>query len=86
MNVVLASSAARPLVGNVVSTRPRTVGAASTRPSGGVARVAALRSATLNLARTADDLRAASAMTAAARRFRAAANVERPIVARTSHR
>ena len=86
MNAALASSAARPLIGGVASTRSRTT--ARGRTSGG-GRVATVRAATLNLARTADDLKAGSVMTASARRFRAAADVESPNAAggpRTSHR
>jgi hypothetical protein len=84
MNAVLASSAARPLTG---ATAPaRRTGVASARAVAPIrgGRMATVRSATLNLARTADDLKAASSMTAAARSFKRATEVH-PLT-RASHR
>jgi hypothetical protein len=73
MSAVLASAGAtRPLLVSATSTR-RTAGNAAVRPASSAGRMGTVRSATLNLARSADDLRAASSMTAAARRFAAAA-------------
>eukprot|EP00227_Mantoniella_beaufortii_P015718 CAMPEP_0197584074 /NCGR_PEP_ID=MMETSP1326-20131121/6790_1 /TAXON_ID=1155430 /ORGANISM="Genus nov. species nov., Strain RCC2288" /LENGTH=590 /DNA_ID=CAMNT_0043148383 /DNA_START=207 /DNA_END=1979 /DNA_ORIENTATION=+ len=83
MNAVMlsASAAARPVVG--AAAPRRTVGVVSRVP-GGVTRgntMHTVRAATLSLARSADDLRVGSSMTAASSRFRAAAAVDTPAAA-----
>lgn len=73
MHAILASSTAFSVGVTPARRSARCVGARPAVGRGG--RVAVVRSATLNLARTADDLQAASSMTAAARRFRSFADV-----------
>ena len=67
MHAILASSTAFSVGVTPARRSARCVGARPAVGRGG--RVAVVRSATLNLARTADDLQAASSMTAAARVF-----------------
>ena len=68
MQTIVGSSTVRPLVGTAPARRANVAPARVGAPRGD--RVAVVRSATLRVARTADDLRAGASMTASARSMR----------------
>ena len=81
MQTIMGSSAVRPLVGTVSARRSKVAAARVGAARGD--RLAVVRSATLRVARTADDLGAAGSMTASGRVLRSRVAAVMPTTGRS---